>query len=90
MTQNYPNPFSSSTVITYEVPSAGNVSLKIYDMLGRRYQTLVDEWQNAGRHQSTFTAPDSPAGNVYSCVLTAGPFATSIHMMLLGARQTWR
>ncbi len=88
--ENYPNPFSSSTVISYDVPAAGNVSLEIYDMLGRHYKTLVDEWRNAGRHQATFTAQDSPPGTVYYCVLSAGAFTTSKKMLLLGTRHSRR
>lgn len=90
ITETYPNPFSGSTVITYDVPSAGNVSLKMYDMLGRHYTTLVDEWQNAGRHHATFTVPDSPSGTVYYGVLTAGACAASKKMILLGMRPSWR
>jgi hypothetical protein len=90
ITENYPNPFSNSTVITYEVPAAGTVSLKIYDMLGRHYKTLVDEWQDAGPHQSTFISPEHPTGNVYYGVLTAGSYATAKKMMLLVTRPSWR
>lgn len=50
--QNYPNPFNQSTVISYQFnnPTAANVELIIYDIIGKEVITLVDEKQNAGRH----------------------------------------
>lgn len=86
--ENYPNPFSNSTIISYNVPTAGTVSLKIYDMLGRHYKTLVDDWRNPGRHHTMFTPQASPPGTVYYCVLSAGALVTSKSILLLGARHT--
>ena len=54
--QNYPNPFNPTTKIEYQLPAACNVSLKIYDILGREAATLVNEQQEAGYHQATFDA----------------------------------
>jgi len=48
LTQNYPNPFNPSTMIEYNIETAGHVSLKIYDVMGRLVRTLVDEYQEAG------------------------------------------
>ena len=45
-----PNPFSQSTTINYELPLAGYISLELFDMLGNKIATLVDGWQEAGRH----------------------------------------
>ncbi len=53
--QNYPNPFNPSTVISYQLPAAGHVTLKIYDLLGREVAIMVDEQQTAGLHQITFS-----------------------------------
>ncbi len=47
---NYPNPFRSSTTLTYDLPNASTVRVSVYDVLGRRVQVLVDERKEAGRH----------------------------------------
>ncbi|KAF0152354.1 MAG: endo-1 4-beta-xylanase [Ignavibacteria bacterium] len=52
--QNYPNPFNPSTVISYIVPVASRVTLKVYDVLGREVATLVDEYMPAGTHSTLF------------------------------------
>ena len=46
----HPNPFSQSTIINYELRKAGYISLELFDMLGNKIATLVDGWQEAGRH----------------------------------------
>jgi|GEM_PF-574665 len=54
--QNYPNPFNPSTVISYQLPVSGNVSLKVYDVLGNEVATLVDEYKPAGEYEVEFSA----------------------------------
>ncbi len=68
---NYPNPFNPSTTISYEVPAQVQVSLMVYDMLGREVTTLVDADQPAGRYEVTFDASDLPSGT-YLYQLVAG------------------
>jgi hypothetical protein len=60
-----PNPFSSSTVINYQLPAAGNVKLDIYNSLGSKITTLVDEFQEAGSHRATFEAGNLSKGLYY-------------------------
>ncbi len=52
--QNYPNPFNPVTTIEYSVPSRSNVTIEIFDILGRKIKTLVDESRAAGEYQITW------------------------------------
>ena len=60
--QNYPNPFNSSTKIGYKLPSAGNVLLNVYDILGREVAVLVNSRQNSGNHSVNFEAGKFSSG----------------------------
>ncbi len=60
--QNYPNPFNPSTIIRYQLPQDGFVTLKIYDILGREVATLVNEEKAKGRYEVNFNASNLPAG----------------------------
>ncbi len=60
--QNYPNPFNPSTVIRYQLPATGHVTLKIYDMLGREVSTLVDGELEAGHQSVEWTAANVASG----------------------------
>ena len=71
--QNYPNPFNPSTVITYRLPANSAVTLNVYDVLGRKVQTLVNAREAAGTHSVIFNASDLPSG-VYLYRLQAGTF----------------
>lgn len=68
---NYPNPFNGSTRFRFETPLEGNVQLIIYDILGRKIQTLVDEDYQAGFHEFEWT-PSRLASGVYICIMRAG------------------
>ncbi|MFQ3599254.1 MAG: YCF48-related protein [Chloroherpetonaceae bacterium] len=78
--QNYPNPFNPSTVIRYQLSTASDVTLKIYDVLGREITTLVNQRQAAGQYSVVFNAQSLSSGT-YFYRLTAGEF-TSIKKML--------
>ena len=79
---NHPNPFNPSTVITYQLPESAQISLKIYDLLGREVTTLVDEYRNAGKYQSVFTTTDLTSG-IYIYALRVNSQNVSKKMVLL-------
>lgn len=64
--QNYPNPFNPATVIEYQLPVAGEVELKVFTSLGEHVQTLVREWQAAGRYQASWNGKNSAGAAVSS------------------------
>ena len=80
--QNYPNPFNPSTTIAYQVPAAGHVTLRVYDMLGREVGTLVDERQVGGSHTVLFDGARLASG-VYMYRLTSGAFTETRRMVIL-------
>lgn len=61
-TINYPNPFNPTTTIIYSLPEAGNVQIKIFDVLGREVAELVDETKNAGKHTVTWNGSSNASG----------------------------
>jgi len=82
LSQNYPNPFNPTTVIGYQLSTAGHVNLKVYDVLGREVITLVDQRQNAGYYNVTFNASGFSSG-VYFYVLDAGGKFYAEKMLLI-------
>ncbi len=80
--QNYPNPFNPSTTIKYELTAGGEISLIIYDTLGREVVTLVNERQSEGLHEVKFDASKLSSG-FYLYKLTAGNFAAVKEMLLV-------
>jgi hypothetical protein len=80
--QNHPNPFNPSTQIEYAVPTAGNVSLRVYDMLGREVAVLVDGMVEAGWYSVNFNAQSLSSG-VYLYRLESGGFAQTLKMVIL-------
>ncbi|UCC80245.1 MAG: T9SS type A sorting domain-containing protein [Candidatus Zixiibacteriota bacterium] len=79
---NYPNPFNSSTTIEYGLPEAGCVRLDIYDLLGRKVETLVDEEKQAGRHKAVWDASEYSSG-VYFYRIEARDFVDTKRMVYL-------
>ena len=80
--QNYPNPFNPSTTIKWQMPRAGLVTLKVYDVLGREVKTLVNKELNAGKHEAVFDASRFSSG-VYFYQLKAGEFIGTKKIILL-------
>jgi hypothetical protein len=80
--QNYPNPFNPSTVVRFQVPAAGNVDLRVYDVLAREVAVLVNERREPGSYTVQWDASGMASG-VYFCRLTAGASASTIKMILM-------
>lgn len=66
--QNYPNPFNPQTVISYELPAADHVRLKIYNVLGQRIRTLIDRYQTEGLYSVVWDGRDDRGERVASGV----------------------
>ena len=79
---NHPNPFNASTVLSYQLPVASHINLRVYDTAGRSVETLVDGWRSAGEHQLTWEAGDLAAG-MYVYRIQAGDWTESGKMILL-------
>jgi len=81
---NYPNPFNPSTTINYSIPQASNVTLIVYDMLGKEICTLVNNFQNAGNYKVQFDSGNQKlSSGVYIYTLNAGKFSKSMKMVVL-------
>ncbi|MBN8571377.1 MAG: T9SS type A sorting domain-containing protein [Ignavibacteria bacterium] len=82
--QNYPNPFNPNTVINYNLPVAGFISLKVYDILGNEVATLVNTRQNAGSYSEEFDAGYFKlSSGVYFYKLQSGEFSETKRMVLV-------
>ncbi len=82
LSQNYPNPFNPSTTISYSIPQNSNVSLKIYDVIGKEVMSLVNQQQVAGNYEIEFNASNFSSG-VYFYKLQSGNFAETRKMILV-------
>ena len=80
--QNYPNPFNPSTSIRFQLPVAGNVTLKIYDLKGSEIETLVKEKLEAGVYQTVWNVTNYSSG-VYFYILSAGNYRETKKMIVL-------
>lgn len=81
LSQNYPNPFSNSTAIRYELRNSADVGIKIYDLVGQEVATVFNGFQPAGEYQIVWNAGKLPAG-VYLYTLRAGAFVGTGKLMI--------
>jgi len=80
--QNYPNPFNPSTTIEYDLPKASHVKIEIYNLLGKKVKTILDDYKNVGTHKFIFDSNNLASG-VYLYRIQAGTYAKSKKMILL-------
>jgi hypothetical protein len=80
--QNYPNPFNPATTISFALPSAREVSVKIFNLLGQEVATVVNEKFDAGVHKINFDASRLVSG-VYFYRIDAGEFSSTKKMILM-------
>lgn len=82
LNQNYPNPFNPTTNINFSLPEASEVSLTVFNALGKKVAILVDSHLNSGSHSITWNAQNVPSG-IYFYRLKAGNFVQTNKMLLL-------
>ncbi len=82
--QNYPNPFNPATIIEYQLPASGSVSLKLYDIIGNEIATLIDGYKQAGRHQFKLTVNDFKlSSGIYFYKIISGSFSQTNKMVII-------
>lgn len=81
LAQNYPNPFNPSTQISFGIKEAGNVNIKIYNLLGSEVAEIVNEFLMPGTYNYQFDASALSSG-VYFYKITSGDFVQTKKMIL--------
>jgi hypothetical protein len=79
---NYPNPFNARTTIEYNVPFAMRITLEIYDILGRKVETLIDEFHYPGSYAVTWDASHVSSG-MYFYRIQAGDYSATKRMSII-------
>jgi photosystem II stability/assembly factor-like uncharacterized protein len=82
LSQNYPNPFNPSTMIKYAIPQDGNVSLKVFNIVGKEVAALVNGYQKAGLYNISFDAHYLPSG-IYFYTLKSDNFTDTKKLILI-------
>ncbi len=82
LSQNYPNPFNPTTKLKFEIPKSGFVKLSVYDALGKKTETLVNEYLQSGVYEISFNA-DKYTSGVYFYRIEAGEYIDSKKMVLV-------
>ena len=80
--QNYPNPFNPQTNIEFSIPESGSVTLKVYDMLGKEVDVLVNDNLSPGNYSTELNASSLPSGT-YFYRISAGYFTETKKMILI-------
>lgn len=83
LSQNYPNPFNPTTKISWQLPTASFVTLKIYNSLGEEVDTIVNEFMDAGTHSKLYIVNSKLSSGVYFYQLKAGDFLQTKKMIVL-------
>jgi hypothetical protein len=81
--QNYPNPFNPSTTINYSLVKSGKVIIKIFDILGREVETIVNSFFEVGNHSTSYIANSELPSGIYFYQLKAGDFIQTKKMIYL-------
>ncbi len=82
LSQNYPNPFNPSTTIRFTIPEKAHVVLEVYNLIGQKVATLINDEMNPGQYDVNFTANNLTSG-VYLYKIQAGSFSSVKKMILL-------
>ena len=82
LNQNYPNPFNPNTTIEYSLPNSGNVKLTVYNAIGSKVATIINEFKPAGNYSAQFNGTCIPSG-IYFYRLESGTFSTTKKFILL-------
>jgi hypothetical protein len=80
--QNYPNPFNPSTTIRYDIPKQTQVTVKIYDVMGRLVEELVNDQHAPGAYMATWNAQGYASG-IYYYRINAGDFVSVRKLILM-------
>ncbi|MCX8105699.1 MAG: T9SS type A sorting domain-containing protein, partial [Ignavibacterium album] len=81
--QNYPNPFNPSTTISWQSPVSSWHTIKLYDLMGKEIETIVNGYYEAGSHSTLYIINSSLPGGVYFYQLKAGKYIQTKKMILL-------
>jgi hypothetical protein len=87
LNDNYPNPFNPETTIEYELPQAGPVRLEVYNILGQKIKTLIDQNQVAGVHRVVWNGKnelsEAVASGIYLYRIQSQDFEATKRMLLI-------
>jgi hypothetical protein len=79
---SYPNPFNAAVTLTFTLPISSQVEIALYDVLGRKVKTLVNEFRPAGEYRIAVDGSDLPSG-IYVARMSAGEARKAVKMVVL-------